>query len=583
MVDTPLNNELSLSHRNNYDSGDDFSRLKTRPLLQQEQTPSLHSDTGSRRDPMRGKSDSAERRHAEIVRTAANKSFPDAGPVNVMETNPQASWKRDKVARDSPKLPQKPPGEATLRRQAKSQFKPLPQLEVLNWHDGLPNPTEQSTNEESQVSAPSSPKLSSAASVFSEGGGNQRGESRLSHTGSANSLNKYPFEKRRRKTSNASSMLSSELYQSEMDPSAYSDILSDRKKKKEKAIPPPIDLDGLTSDILLQWAESVTNSSPSSSGSSSPSRLSGISSEGSIYTDEDFAQAVAAVAECGGFNMDYDYSLPGMPGMPGTQPTYPSARNAKMNKIDEVLQQRSKARSNVGGSSARTPHEQPQHPSLSTTPMISMSSYLTGAPGKTPSSYSGQSGHPRSSHRKRSNPQEKNLTRYGTGFQDVDSVSTPVQIKPLTVGHLQEHDSSLGREKKEHAKPLTVSNLRQHETSLDRAMKQKQNERLGRGGNGVGGSGGGGVGTSVDPPAYTDLHSTPKNQNSALLMPEAPLSVISALERNESINSNSRDSAHSSSRQDSEVENNSGTSERISSKKQPPPHVTNLGNNSPHC
>ena len=102
-VDTPLNNELSLSHRN-YDSGDEYARLKARqgPLgslgSQQEQTPSLHSDTGSRRDPMRGKSDSAERRHAEIVRTAANKSFPDAGPVNVMETNPQASWKRDKVA-----------------------------------------------------------------------------------------------------------------------------------------------------------------------------------------------------------------------------------------------------------------------------------------------------------------------------------------------------------------------------------------------------------------------------------------------------------------------------------------------------
>ena len=83
--------------------------------------------------------------------------------------------------------------------------------------------------------------------------------------------------------SNASSMISSELYQSELDPSGYSDICpSKRKKKKEKAVLLPIDLDGLTSDILLQWAESVTNSSPSSSGSLLPSQLSGISSEGSI-------------------------------------------------------------------------------------------------------------------------------------------------------------------------------------------------------------------------------------------------------------------------------------------------------------
>lgn len=550
-MDMPLNNELSLNHRN-YDSGDEYPR-KCRVGLSQDLTPSIHSDTGSRRDTARSKTDSAERRHAEIVRTAANKSFPDAELVNVMETNPQASWKREKKPPvESPKLPPpKPPGENTLRRQAKSQFKPLPQLEVLNWSDGLPNLPDPSVHEGSQMSAPSSPKLSSSASMFSESVA--RPESRLSHNGSATSLNKYPFEKRRRKTSNASSMLSSELYQSEMDPSAYSDIASDRKKKKDKAIPPPIDLEGLTSDILLQWAESVTNSSPSSSGSSSPSRLSGISSEGSIYTDEDFAQAVAAVAECGGFNMDYDYSLPGMP---GTQPPYPSTRNAKMNKIDEVLNQRSKLRNNLGGPKTNDPH--PMTGPNSFIPQISMSSYLTGSQKGTPSSYGGQSGIPRASsghHRKRSNPSEKN-SRYGTGFQDVDSaVSAP--FKPLTVSSLMEHDSSLGREKKEPSKPLTVSNLRQHDTSLDRALKS--NERpIARGGD--------------PPPGYSDRHSNKSNN----LMPEAPLSVISALERNESMNSNSKDSVNSSSRQDSEVENGNGTSER------PKKHVAN-GHMNPAC
>ena len=86
-----------------------------------------------------------------------------------------------------------------------------------------------------------------------------RTDSRASQGGSVNSLNKYP---RRRKNSNASSLMSFELHQSELDPSGYSDIYpSELKKKKQKAASPSIDLDGLTSDILLQWTESVTNSS----------------------------------------------------------------------------------------------------------------------------------------------------------------------------------------------------------------------------------------------------------------------------------------------------------------------------------
>jgi hypothetical protein len=75
------------------------------------------------------------------------------------------------------------------------------------------------------------------------------------------------------------------------------------KPKKQKAKPVPIDLEGITSDIIMQWADSVTNTSGSDEDSScsSPSR---VSSTGSFFTDTDFANAVRAAAECGGFNME---------------------------------------------------------------------------------------------------------------------------------------------------------------------------------------------------------------------------------------------------------------------------------------
>ena len=519
MVDAPLNNAVDLRYpdyatgtKRFYDSLEEDRRAP--PRYEESIAP------GSGRLPREPKfqSDSVERRHAEIVRTTT-KSFPETNVNNVLETNQQATWKREKV-QESPKE-NKPPGENTLRRQGKSQFKPLPKLEVLNWADGLPN-----SSRATSVNGEHSPKSSS---VISDGN-DMRTDSRASHGGSSNSLNKYP---RRRKNSNASSMMSSELYQSELDPSVYSDIYpSERKKKKEKAAPPPIDLDGLTSDILLQWAESVTNSSPSSSGSSSPSRLSGISSEGSIYTDEDFAQAVAAVVECQGFNMEYDYSIPGMP---GTQQPLSATRNSKMNKIDQVFAQRSK-RNNVStpSNSKRQDTQSPSHGPLP--PQLSMSNYLAGSQ-KAPSSHSGSSGIPRSTRSKSSTSNERNR-RYGTGFDDVGSVSG---AKPLTMSNLMKHDSSLDRDnKREGAKPLTSSNLRQHETSLER--------------------------TRNAPPSYDKIereslrnrHS--QSRSNPQLLPETALSVTSALERNESMNS--KDSMNSSSRQDSEVENLTGTSER---------------------
>ena len=524
MVGAPLNNERNFDH-NSIDNRS-YDRPNHLPAYRENSLTSSGSVPRRQLEP-KFKNDSVERRLGEIVRT---KKAPEPADVNVLSNTQQASWKRDKQSIESPNPHSKPPGENTLRRQGKTQFKPLPKLEVLNWADGLPNPSQGGED----ISPPASPKTSSA---FSEAD-NHRTDSRISHGGSSNSLNKYSSSHRRRRNSNASSMMSSELYQSEMDPSGYSDVMTDRKKKKEKAIPPPIHFDGLTSDILLQWAESVTNSSPSSSGSSSPSRLSGISSEGSLYTDEDFAQAVAAVAECGGFNMDYDYSLPGMNAIPVPQQVPLSAtRNSKMNKIDQVLAQRQKslnppAANKVPGSQAL--------PSF--VPQISMSNYLTG------------SGQPRNGGGRlpKSKDKASNSLRHGT-FDDVDS------SKPLTMSNLMKHDSSLDRGKKDPAKPLTMSNLRQHDSSLDRDRDRRKTKPALPPGYGK-------------PPPYESNHDTREPQQ---LLPEAPSLVTSALERHESMNSNSRDSVNSSNRHDSEVENNLGTSERNQQRKGKKIYVNN--------
>jgi len=532
MVGAPLNNER------NYRQNSIDNRQNTNPSYARH-SPSM-SGSMSRRPHENPdyKTDSTERRFGEIVRTNKSLETPD---VNVLANNQQASWKRGEKNKDSPTLSPKPPGENTLRRQGKTQFKPLPKLEVLNWADGLPNSPQATSND---GSPPGSPKTSSAFSEVD----NMRTDSRMSHGGSINSINKYSH--RRRRNSNASSMMSSELYQSEMDPSGYSDIVSDKKKKKEKAIPPPINFDGLTSEILLQWAESVTNSSPSSSGSSSPSRLSGISSEGSLYTDEDFAQAVAAVAECGGFNMDmdYDYNLPGM--NPAPVPLS-ATRNSKMNKIDQVFAQRQKNRNTPSMTSSK-PGAGVQTPQ-GFVPQISMSSYLTGSSKGPQSTQSGSSGLPRANRYKE---KPTGALRYGTGFADVDSVSS-TSSKPLTVSNLMKHDSSLDRGKKESTKPLTMSNLRQHDSSLDRERRVKPPQPQH-------------IKYDKPPPYDAPNHNTSGEgafRDTQQLLPEAPSLVTSALERHESMNSNSKDSVNSSNRHDSEIENNAGTSERKQQRK----------------
>lgn len=445
----------------------DYPRMLLRRTSQDTSIP-LPASSMPRRE-QRFKSDSAERRHAEILRTAVNKSFPDAKPVNVLESNPSSSWKH--MSKDSPKQ-KKVPGEETLRRHNK--FKPLPTLEVLNWANGLPTSNSSQSDSIKDCSQFSSPKIPSSTS-----------ESRRSNAkvGSSVVSQTLDDEKQRRRLSNASSMMSSELYQSELDPSAYSDTASERRRKKERSIPPPIGLDGLTSDILLQWAESVTNSSPSSSESSSPTRLSAMSSDGSIFTDQNFAKAVAAVAECGGFNLNQDTS---------------------------------------------TPNKFPPH--------LSINNYLSGL-GKLPIDMCSTPPVQRTKNNnnninKNSSSLDKNLVRYGTGFQDVDSVSSA--SKPLTKSNLNKHNSSLERDNKDPStNQLTMSNLRGHNTSLDRANRHPSQKR----------------------PMTNSRGRSATVTTKPIPMPEAPLSFTSALERQDS-----KGSLNSS--KDSVNENAAGTSER---------------------
>ena len=487
-------------------------------------------------------------RHAEIVRTS-NKKF-DSDLANCMENNTQATWKREKM-KEAPEVMTS--GEDTLRRKGKNSFKPLPKLEVLNWAD---YPTAHSKAGSSAGSPPSSPKTS--ASAFSDNNGS-RATSRASQ-GSSTSLNKYPYGGRSghapsvssRRMSQSSSMMSSELYQSEMEPSVYSDAASEKKKSKNKTLPPPIDLDGLTSDILLQWAESVTNSSPSSSGSSSPSRLSVISSDGSFLTDEDFAHAVAAVVKCGGFT-DFDYSLSNMPGLqaPASSQQMDHQQKLKMEKIDAMISSKGKQAFRSNGASSANPHALRQDTCSppSVTP-ISFSSYLSNN-SKRGGANSLSNG-PFNKHRQR--PSNQNAANDVTAlrFASNDNDAALSFGSPLTMSNLRQHDSSLGREKKL-MKPLTVSNLKQHDSSLER------NKKLPAGENVNDDNDDDNDGDNDDDDDDDNVDNDVFDGKNGLTNGDMaqPLSVISALERNESLGS-TKDSRSSI---NSELEGR-GTSER---------------------
>lgn len=528
-----------LSLNRNIDNNQDKPRLKIQAAFDVQQGNAEADLT----DEMKAAKNNMLDRHAEIVRTS-NKKF-ESDLVNCMENNTQATWKREKM-KEAPEILTS--GEDTLRRKAKNSFKPLPKLEVLNWAD---YPTTPSKAGSSAGSPPSSPKTS--ASTFSDNNGS-RATSRASQ-GSMTSLNKYPYGNRSghapsvssRRMSQSSSMMSSELYQSEMEPSVYSDAASERKKPKSKALPPPISLDGLTSDILLQWAESVTNSSPSSSGSSSPSRLSAVSSDGSFLTDEDFAQAVAAVVECGGF-MDFDYSLSNMPGLQAPPPNRPTPtdrqQKRKMEKIDAMIAAKGKSSRSAAGSGIS--HQRPRQDTCSppsVTP-ISFSSYLSNNPKRTGGSSLSSVPLSNSKHRLRSNNPGTNVDPPGTRYGNLENDAPASYATPLTMSNLRQHDSSLGRDKKL-PKPLTVSNLRQHDTSLERHKKPATEPAI-----------------ETPDEVFDDGAKGLANGNVA-----QPLSVISALERNESLGS-TKDSKSSI---NSEFEGR-GTSERRKEKK----YVVNL-------
>lgn len=167
-------------------------------------------------------------------------------------------------------------------------LKPPPKLTIasVNWADMLPPPP--SHPPPSSVATRSPPPSPTGTSMCSE---TTYGRSHASS-----------FRPRR-----SGSVLSGEVTS---DVEKAESVRSGKSKgKSENKL--PFDLAGITSDIIMQWADSVTNTSGSGEDSpcSSPDRKSGISSDGSFLTDTDFANAVKAAAECGGFNIDIDLNM----------------------------------------------------------------------------------------------------------------------------------------------------------------------------------------------------------------------------------------------------------------------------------
>ena len=168
-------------------------------------------------------------------------------------------------------------------------LKPLPRLTIasVNWADMLPPPP--SHPPPSSVATRSPPPSPTATSMCSE-----------TTYGRSHASSFHP----RRSGSVVSADVASDLERADSVRSGKS------KGKSENKL--PFDLAGITSDIIMQWADSVTNTSGSEddeSPCSSPDRRSGISSDGSFLTDTDFANAVKAAAECGGFNIDIDLNM----------------------------------------------------------------------------------------------------------------------------------------------------------------------------------------------------------------------------------------------------------------------------------
>ncbi|KAK3698557.1 hypothetical protein QZH41_014482 [Actinostola sp. cb2023] len=191
-------------------------------------------------------------------------------------------------------------------------FKPPPRLAILNWADLLPPPPSHPPPS-SLGSPPPSPPFSLRSGMSGMSGltgmsgmtglTGMTGMTGRTGKSSANGIGDSDLPERfRKRPGPPSSAVSDSLASAEPKPHGSTKSKSSKHKKpKPKAM--PIDLEGITSDIIMQWADSVTNTSGSDDDSScsSPSR---VSSTGSFFTDTDFANAVRAAAECGGFNME---------------------------------------------------------------------------------------------------------------------------------------------------------------------------------------------------------------------------------------------------------------------------------------
>lgn len=221
----------------------------------------------------------------------------------------------------TPRAPSPPLSERSCRTTSscgsrkRKVLKPPPRLAILNWADLLPPPPSHPPPS-SLGSPPPSPPFSLRSGMSGMTGMSgltgmsgmtgltgMTGMTGRTGKSSGNGLADSEIPERPRKKPPSSAVSDSAVSAPKVPGSTRSGKSGHKHKKAKQPKALPIDLEGITSDIIMQWADSVTNTSGSDDDSScsSPSR---VSSTGSFFTDADFANAVRAAAECGGFNME---------------------------------------------------------------------------------------------------------------------------------------------------------------------------------------------------------------------------------------------------------------------------------------
>ena len=200
----------------------------------------------------------------------------------------------------------------SLQRKRKA-LKPPPRLAIFNWADLLPPPPVEPPPSSLGSPPPSPPFSERSAMTGMTGRTGMSGMSGMSGmtgmsgtTGMSGMTGQSGLTEPTNSSSPKRALKKGDPTANENELESMASKSEKSKKSRSKPKPIPIDLEGITSDIIMQWAESVTNTSGSEddSSASSPSRISGISSDGSFFTDADFANAVRVAAECGGFNTD---------------------------------------------------------------------------------------------------------------------------------------------------------------------------------------------------------------------------------------------------------------------------------------